>query len=36
MHQDSQDVHPDDLRTGRVPKPLTSADLDQLDPSASA
>ena len=37
VHQDSQDVHPDDLRTGRVPKPLTKSDLDQLDtPSASA
>ena len=27
-----QDVRPDDLRTGRVPKPVTTADLDQLDP----
>lgn len=25
------DVHPDDLRTGRAPQPLSSADLEQLD-----
>ena len=31
VHEDQQDVRPDDLRTGRVPKPVTSADLDQLD-----
>ena len=32
VHDKHQDVHPDDLRTGRIPKPMTSADLDQLDP----
>ena len=31
VHEDHQDIHPDDLRTGRVPKPVTPADLDQLD-----
>ena len=37
VHQDSQDVRPDDLRTGRVRQPISSSDLDQLDtPSASA
>jgi hypothetical protein len=36
VHQESQDVHPDDLRTGRVPRPLSTSDLDQLDtPSPS-
>ncbi len=28
---DGPDVHPDDLRTGRTPQPLSTADLDQLD-----
>ena len=32
VHENHQDVRPDDLRTGRVPKPVTSADLDLLDP----
>lgn len=31
VHEDTHDVRPDDLRTGRVPKPVTNADLDQLD-----
>lgn len=31
VHPDSPDVHPEDLRTGRVPKPLSPNDLDQLD-----
>ena len=31
VHEDNQDIRPDDLRTGRVPKPVTPADLDQLD-----
>ena len=36
LHENNQDIRPDDLRTGRVPKPVTSTDLDQLDaPSAS-
>jgi hypothetical protein len=27
-------VHPDDLRTGHSPQPLSTADLDQLDSGA--
>jgi hypothetical protein len=27
------DVQPDDLRTGRTPAPVSSQDLDPLDPS---
>ena len=34
MHPDSPDVHPEDLRTGRMPKPLSSTELDQLDTSS--
>ena len=30
---DSADVHPEDLRTGRVPAPMSPADFDQLDSS---
>lgn len=30
---ESPDVHPEDLRTGRVPKPVSVNDLDQLDSS---
>jgi hypothetical protein len=30
---DSPDVHPEDLRTGRVPAPVSPADFDQLDSS---
>jgi hypothetical protein len=26
------DVHPEDLRTGRGPAPVTPTDVDQLDP----
>ena len=33
VHPDSPDVHPDDLRTGRVPKTVSPSDLDQLDSS---
>jgi transposase-like protein len=29
---ENADVHPEDLRTGRVPKPVSSTELDQLDP----
>jgi transposase-like protein len=29
----SPDVHPEDLRTGRRPSPVSSADVDQLDPA---
>ena len=37
IHEDNPDIRPDDLRTGRVPKPVTTADLDQLDtPTPSA
>jgi hypothetical protein len=31
IHGDSPDVHPEDLRTGRVPAPVSSKDIDQLD-----
>lgn len=35
VHPESPDVEPDDLRTGRVPEPVSPRDLDQLDvPSA--
>lgn len=30
---DSPDVHPEDLRTGRVPQPMSATDLDSIDPS---
>ena len=32
VHQPSEDVRPDDLRTGRVSTPVSTTDLDQLDP----
>lgn len=31
VHPDSPDVEPDDLRTGRVPEPVSPNELDQLD-----
>ena len=31
IHQDNADVHPEDLRTGRVSQPVSSNDLDKLD-----
>ncbi len=31
LHPDSPDVDPDDLRTGRAPKPVSANDLDQID-----
>ena len=34
VHPDSPDVHPEDLRTGRAPKPVSPNDLDSIDPSA--
>jgi hypothetical protein len=33
VHPDSPDVNPEDLRTGRVPRPVQAADFDQLDTS---
>jgi len=27
------DVHPEDLRTGRPPQPVSPTDVDQLDPA---
>ena len=33
VHPESPDVHPEDLRTGRYAKPVTTGDLDQLDTS---
>ena len=36
VHPESPDVSPEDLRTGRVPQPVSPNDLDQLDtPSPS-
>ena len=34
VREEGPDVRPDDLRTGRTPKPLSSRDLDQLDTSS--
>jgi hypothetical protein len=31
IHPDTPDVHPEDLRTGRNPPPVSIADFDQLD-----
>jgi hypothetical protein len=31
LHPDSPDVHPDDLRTGRRPAPVSATELDELD-----
>ena len=28
---DGPDVHPEDLRTGRAPQPVSDAEIDQLD-----
>lgn len=33
VHPDSPDVHPEDLRTGRVPAPVSPKDIDKLDAS---
>ncbi len=35
MHPESPDVRPDDLRTGRVPAPVTPKDFDELDSAPS-
>lgn len=32
---ESPDVHPADLRTGRVPRSVTASDLDRLDTSSN-
>jgi hypothetical protein len=34
VHDDSTDVRPEDLRTGRESIPVSPSDLDQLDSSA--
>jgi hypothetical protein len=34
VHPYSPDVHPEDLRTGRPPQPITPSDLDRLDSSS--
>jgi transposase-like protein len=34
VHPVSPDVHPEDLRTGRVSEPVSPTDLDQLDNAA--
>jgi hypothetical protein len=31
ISEDGPDVHPEDLRTGRVPAPVSAAEFDQLD-----
>ena len=31
LGSDGPDVNPDDLRTGRAPRPVSTAELDQLD-----
>jgi hypothetical protein len=31
IQPDTPDVHPEDLRTGRTPPPVSVADFDQLD-----
>jgi hypothetical protein len=31
IHPDNEDVGPDDLRTGRTPKPVSPNDFDSLD-----
>ena len=31
IHLDNEDVRPDDLRTGRTPKPVSPKDIDSLD-----
>jgi hypothetical protein len=36
VQADGPDVRPDDLRTGRSAKPVSSRDLDQLDTSYKA
>ncbi len=33
VHDTTPDVTPEDLRTGRVPEPVSPGDLDQLDTS---
>lgn len=32
LQDNSANVHPDDLRTGRDARPVSSTELDQLDP----
>jgi hypothetical protein len=31
LHPENPDIHPEDLRTGRSPRPVSVADFDQLD-----
>lgn len=31
IHLDNEDVRPDDLRTGRTPKPVSPKEIDSLD-----
>jgi hypothetical protein len=31
LGSDGPDVHPEDLRTGRAPRPVSPAEIDQLD-----
>jgi hypothetical protein len=34
LGSDGPDVHPEDLRTGRAPRPVSVAEIDQLDTAA--
>lgn len=34
VHTEEPDAVPEDLRTGRGPRPVSQTDLDQLDPAA--
>ena len=36
IHEESADVHPEDLRTGKVARPVSSGDLDELDSTPPA
>jgi hypothetical protein len=35
VHDENPDVHPEDLRTGRVAAPVSTSDFDQLDSPSS-
>jgi hypothetical protein len=36
IHADHPDVHPEDLRTGRVSPPVSPTDLDEIDDTVLA
>lgn len=35
VHEEGSDVQPEDLRTGRSPRPVTQSELDRLDNSST-